>query len=78
MKILCIIIPVIKKIKKKPIMLLLGGVIVLFILLGLIIGNNYYYYLRPQFHLSQTVYFYIDCDDNIDSVYHKIIQKRNT
>jgi UPF0755 protein len=74
MKKLRIIIPVIKRIKKKPVLLLLGGSIVLFLLLGLIIGN-YYYFLRPQFHLSQTVYFYIDCDDNIDSVYCKIIQK---
>ncbi|KAA6321621.1 hypothetical protein EZS27_028751, partial [termite gut metagenome] len=74
MKKLCIIIPVIKRIKRKPILLLLSGAIVL-LFFGLITGNNYYYYLRPQFHLSQTVYFYIDCDDDIDSVYHKIVQK---
>jgi UPF0755 protein len=65
----------ISAIKKHSILLLLSGVVIL-LFFGLITGSNYYYYyLRPQFHLSQTGYFYIDRDDNIDSIYHKIIQK---
>ncbi|KAA6349332.1 hypothetical protein EZS27_003243 [termite gut metagenome] len=56
-------------------MLLSSAVAVGILLLGLIKGGRYYYYyLSPQFYPSQTVYIYIDRDDNIDSVYRKIEQ----
>jgi UPF0755 protein len=59
----------IRKNKKKLILLLIA----IGILLGLIKGGQYYYYyLHPQFHPSRTVYFYINRNDNIDSVYNKV------
>lgn len=36
-------------------------------------GTIYYYFFSKQFRLTQTAYIYIDRDDNIDSVYQKII-----
>ncbi|KAA6328520.1 hypothetical protein EZS27_022601, partial [termite gut metagenome] len=52
-------------------MVVISGILLLF---GLIKAINYYrYYLRPQFHPSQTVYVYIDRDDNMDSVCNKIL-----
>lgn len=36
-------------------------------------GIVYYYFLSPQFRITKTAYIYIDKDDNIDSVYQKII-----
>ncbi len=37
-------------------------------------GTLYYYFFAKQFQLSKTTYIYIDRDDNLDSVYHKIIR----
>lgn len=37
-------------------------------------GTVYYYFFAKQFQLPKTTYIYIDRDDNLDSVYHKIIQ----
>lgn len=37
-------------------------------------GTIYYYFFAKQFQLSKTTYIYIDRDDNLDSVYHKIIR----
>ncbi|KAA6322538.1 hypothetical protein EZS27_027930 [termite gut metagenome] len=62
----------IQKNKKRLVLLLIaiGGIL---LLLGLIKGGQYYYYyVHPQFYPSRTVYFYIDRDDNIDSVYNKL------
>lgn len=39
---------------------------------GGIAGLIYYYLFAPQFHPEQTVYIYIDRDDTVDSVYHKV------
>lgn len=37
-------------------------------------GTIYYYLFAKQFQISKTTYIYIDRDDNLDSVYHKIIR----
>lgn len=36
-------------------------------------GTIYHYFFATPFQLTETTYLYIDRDDNIDSVYHKII-----
>lgn len=36
-------------------------------------GAIYHYFFAAPFQLTETAYIYIDRDDNIDSVYHKII-----
>ena len=52
--------------------MLLGGLAAL-VLIGLACaGTAYYLLLAPQFHPSKTSYIYIDRDDNIDSVCHKL------
>lgn len=45
---------------------------VLLFMVGAIAGVGYYYLISPQFHPNENVYIYIDRDDTIDSVYHKI------
>lgn len=40
-------------------------------------GTVYYYFFTKQFQISKTTYIYIDGDDNLDSVYHKIIRNGN-
>lgn len=35
-------------------------------------GSIYHYFFAPQLQLTTTAYLYIDRDDNLDSVYHKI------
>lgn len=37
-------------------------------------GSVYYYFFSQPFQLAETTYIYIDRDDNLDSVYHKIIR----
>lgn len=37
-------------------------------------GSIYYYFFAKQFQLAKTTYIYIDRDDNLDSVYHKVIR----
>lgn len=37
-------------------------------------GSVYYYFFSQPFQLAKTTYIYIDRDDNLDSVCHKIIQ----
>lgn len=37
-------------------------------------GSIYYYFFAKQLQLTKTTYIYIDRDDNLDSVYHKIIR----
>ena len=56
-----------KTIKTILICLCIGVVIA-----GIVGGIAYYYLLSPQFHPDQKAYIYIDRDDTIDSVYHKI------
>lgn len=35
-------------------------------------GTVYYYLFAPQFGITQTTYIYIDRDDTVDSIFHKI------
>lgn len=39
---------------------------------GCLAGAAYYLMLYPQFHPAETVHIYIDRDDTLDSVYHKL------
>ena len=41
------------------------------------IAHIYYYFFAPPFQITETTYIYIDRDDNIDSVYHKIVEAGN-
>ncbi|MBE6287475.1 MAG: endolytic transglycosylase MltG [Mediterranea massiliensis] len=55
--------------KKKKITL----AIITIALIGIIAGALMYYYLfSPQFFPQKTTYLYIDRNDNIDSIYHKV------
>ena len=62
------------KTNKKAIRIIIGSVL-LASLVGLaFLGYIYYFFLTKPFLLSETAYIYIDRDDNIDSVYTKIIE----
>ena len=61
--------------KKKITLLTILASIVLIVLAGG--GLMYYLLFAPQFHPQGTQYVYIDRDDTIDSVYHKIKQAGN-
>lgn len=57
-------------------------IILILLITCLLIGGTsaglvYYYLFAPQFHPEQTVYVYIDRDDTVDSVYHKIKETGN-
>ena len=48
------------------------------ILLGIAgIAHIYYYFFAQPFQITDTTYIYIDRDDDVDSVYHKIIDAGN-
>ena len=48
------------------------------LLLGIAgIAHIYYYFFAQPFQITETAYIYIDRDDNIDSVYQKIIKTGN-
>ena len=48
------------------------------LLLGIAGGSNMYYYFFAQpFQITDTTYIYIDRDDDVDSVYHKIAEAGN-
>lgn len=51
-----------------------GSIIVLLILGAIGAGTIYHLFFAKPFELSENLYIYIDRDDNIDSVYHKIIE----
>lgn len=57
-------------------------IIICIIFLGLLVGiagvsHIYYYFFAPPFRITETAYIYIDRNDNIDSVYNKIIESGN-
>lgn len=56
--------------KKIKIFSIIAGFILL--IAGACGATVYYYLLYPQFRPEKTVYMYIDSDDNLDSVYHKL------
>ena len=62
-----------KKTKKRLIIAILG--IILFGIAG--VAHIYYYFFAPPFQITETAYIYIDRDDNVDSVYHKIAEVGN-
>ena len=47
-------------------------VILIIILAGTGGAGSIYYFFAKQLQLTKTIYIYIDRDDNLDSVYHKI------
>lgn len=48
------------------------------LLLGIAgIAHIYYYFFAQPFQITETAYIYIDRDDNVDSVYQKIIKTGN-
>lgn len=60
--------------KKKTKKILITGIILAFLLGIAGTAHIYYYFFAQPFQITETVYIYIDRDDNIDSVYHKIIE----
>ena len=62
-----------KKTKKRLIIAILG--IILFGIAG--VAHIYYYFFAPPFQIKETTYIYIDRDDEVDSVYHKIAETGN-
>ena len=62
--------------KKKTRNILIASIAIL--LLGIAgIAHIYYYFFAQPFQITETTYIYIDQNDNIDSVYHKIIEAGN-
>lgn len=62
--------------KKKTRNILIVSIAIL--LLGIAgIAHIYYYFFAQPFQITETTYIYIDRNDNIDSVYHKIIEAGN-
>ena len=48
------------------------------LLLGIAgIAHIYYYFFAQPFQITDTTYIYIDRDDDVDSVYHKVIEAGN-
>lgn len=62
-----------KKTKKRLIIAILG--IILSGIAG--VAHIYYYFFAPPFQIAETTYIYIDRDDDVDSVYHKISEVGN-
>ena len=57
---------------------ILVGCLLTAILLGIAgIAHIYYYFFAQPFQITDTTYLYIDRDDDVDSVYHKIIEVGN-
>ena len=52
--------------------IVIGAIIVLLVLAGIGAGSIYHLFFSKPFQLTDITYIYIDQDDNIDSVYHKI------
>ena len=57
---------------------ILVGCLLAAILLGIAgIAHIYYYFFAQPFQITDTTYIFIDRDDDVDSVYHKIIDAGN-
>ena len=52
--------------------IIIGSIIVLLVLAGIGAGSIYHLFFSKPFQLTDITYIYIDQNDNIDSVYHKI------
>ena len=63
--------------KKKTKKIILGSVLA-YLLFGIAgVAHIYYYFFAQPFQITDTTYIYIDRDDNVDSVYTKIIEAGN-
>ena len=63
--------------KKKTRRIIISASLVI-LLLGIAgIAHIYYYFFAQPFQITETTYIYIDRDDNVDSVYQKIIKTGN-
>lgn len=58
--------------KKKQRNILWAAIAVILLAGAGLAGTMYYFLFAPQFGITQTAYIYIDRDDTVDSVYHKI------
>ena len=58
--------------KKRTKRLLLTATVAFLLMAAGCAGALYYYLFAPLFHPAKTAYLYIDRDDTIDSVYHKV------
>ena len=61
--------------KKTRNILIVCFAILLFGIAG--IAHIYYYFFAKPFQIAETTYIYIDRDDDVDSVYHKIVEAGN-
>ena len=62
--------------KKRTRNILIASIVIL--LLGIAgAAHIYYYFFARPFQITETTYIYIDRDDDVDSVYHKIVQAGN-
>ena len=63
--------------KKKTKRIILGSILacLLFGIAG--VAHIYYYFFAQPFQITDTTYIYIDRDDDVDSVYHKIAEAGN-
>lgn len=59
-----------KKRKKNTWLKVVAGIVV--VLLLAVLGTAYYYLKTPMLTKEETQYLYVDRDDNVDSVYHKL------
>ena len=67
-----------KNIMKKKTKKTLIGLSLAALLFGIAgIAHIYYYFFAQPFQITDTTYIYIDRDDDVDSVYHKIAEAGN-
>ena len=68
---------IIRIMKKKTKKIILGSAFacLLFGIAG--VAHIYYYFFAQPFQIAETTYIYIDRDDDVDSVYHKIAEAGN-
>ena len=60
--------------KKRTKKILIGSILVCLLLGIASVAHIYYYFFARPFQITDTTYIYIDRDDDVDSVYHKIIE----
>ncbi len=61
-----------KLMNKKTKKIILSGLLALCIAGAILAGTGYYLFLYPQFHPKKTTYVFVDRDDTLDSIIHKI------
>ena len=63
--------------KKKTKKIILGSVLACLLFGIASAAHIYYYFFAQPFQITDTTYIYIDRDDDVDSVYHKIAEAGN-